>query len=86
MKKTITIILILIIFHFRVIMKHKSDLKFCSCRQCKRGMRSNYGSWFIQSKRRAYRRSVNQMLHEMKLGKIDYDEYVPDSFSVGYTD
>lgn len=56
-----------------------SDLVFCSCRSCKRGMRNEHFS-MVRHARRRYRRMVHMALHTWRFDRI------PSRFPVGYRD
>jgi hypothetical protein len=59
---------------------HGSDLKFCGCGSCRRGMHHKPGSgWVVDYTRRKWRRLVKKMLKEG-------EEDIPEHFSVPYTD
>lgn len=60
--------------------KKGSDLKFCNCRQCRRGKRTKYGSWLVQYYRRKYRHLVKRLLQQGAW------EDIPSAYGVDYTD
>lgn len=60
------------------IMKHGSDLKFCSCKACNRGLHTEWGGFEAKMARRKLRHKVKQAL------KTGQD--IIEKISVPYTD
>ena len=59
--------------------KHRSDLAFCGCATCNRGM--HHGLDSVQYERRKFRRVVKQALRRTEDGAD-----IPTRHAVGYTD
>jgi hypothetical protein len=60
-------------------------LKFCSCRQCRRGMRDKWGNFIIKYTVRKNRRSTKQKLKYAAKHR-DADVEIANKISVPYTD
>ena len=63
--------------------KHHSDLRFCGCKSCSRGLHSGYGKFVAQYARRRFRRMVKLLCKE---AVVNPDVSIPERVSVPYTD